>query len=171
MKRQSEFSLCDLYAALDAERQARGLSWSAVTRQINRSSARVSRRGISVSTVTGIGTRAVAEGDGVLQMLRWLNRAPEDFLRLRGVSRISRLLPPIPEHRVLRFDTKKIYAALDDRRAQGKMTWAQVAKKVGVGTSTLTHLREGSRTYFPHVMRIMSWLETSAAIFVCTRKH
>jgi hypothetical protein len=69
-------------------------------------------------------------------MLRWLNRAPEDFLRLRGVSRISGLLLPIPEHRVLRFDTKKIYAALDDRRAQRKMTWAQVAKEVGVGTST-----------------------------------
>ena len=171
MKRQSEFSLCDLSATLDAERQARGLSWSAVTRQINRSTARVSRRGVSVSTVAGLRTRAVAEGDGVLQMLRWLNRAPEDFLRLRSVSRISGFLPPIPKHRVLRFDTKKIYAALDDRRAQRKMTWAQVAKEVGVGASTLTHLRKGSRTYFPHVMRIMSWLETPAAAFVRTCTH
>lgn len=119
---------------------------------------------MSVSTVTGIRTRVVAEADGVLQMLRWLNRAPESFLR--GLSNESGRLLPVSEHLVLRFDTKKIHVALDLRRRQRKMTWTQVAEEIGLGTSTLTHLGKGSRTYFPHIMRIVGWLGRPSSEFM-----
>jgi hypothetical protein len=64
-----DFSLEALHAALDAQRRARGLTWSAALREISRVSERPGRR-LSLSTLKGVGTRRVAEGDGVLQMLR-----------------------------------------------------------------------------------------------------
>ena len=75
-----EFDVDALYAALDAQRQARGLTWAGLAREINRQFERVPVRAISVSTITGMRKRRVIEGDGVLQMLRWLGRTPESFV-------------------------------------------------------------------------------------------
>lgn len=108
----------------------------------------------------------VAEGDGVLQMLRWLNRTPESFMPGHPHSEdASERLPHVPLHYVLRFDTKKLHAALDTKRIERKMTWVQVAGEVGVGVSTLIHLSRGGRTAFPQVMRILRWLGRPAAEF------
>jgi hypothetical protein len=41
---------------------------------------------IARSTVSGRRTKAVAEVDGVLQMLRWLNRTPKSFMPAVEVS-------------------------------------------------------------------------------------
>ena len=72
----------------------------------------------------GVGTRAVAEGDRVLQMLRWLKRAPQSFMSADAqVDEASARLPEVPPDKVLRFDTKKMYAAIDARRAERNMTW------------------------------------------------
>jgi len=121
---------------------------------------------LSPSTVTGTRTRTVAEGDGVLQMLCWLNRTPESFMPGHPHSEVADArLPQVPPHHVLRFDTKKLHAALDAQRIERKMTWAQVAKEVGLGVSSLTHLSSGGRTAFPQVMRIVRWLARPAAQF------
>ena len=166
MTRSSDFSLAALYAALDAQRQARGLSWSQATREINRQSERISVHPISPSTVTGTRTKTVAEGDGVLQMLLWLNRTPESFvLGHQECDEAGTRLPDIPTHQVLRFDTTKLHAALDAQRVARKMTWAQVARETGLSVSNLTHLSKGGRTGFPHVMRIVRWLGRPAAQF------
>ncbi len=166
MTRSSEFSLRALYAALDAQRQTRGLSWSQATREINRQSERSSAHRLSPSTVRGTRTRAVAEGDGVLQMLLWLNRTPESFVPGHQESEeASARLPDISAQQILRFDTKRIHAALDAQRIARKMTWAQVAKDIGLSVSSLTHLSRGGRTGFPPVMRIVRWLGRPAAHF------
>lgn len=77
----------------------------------------------------------------------------------------SARLPQVPPRHILRFDTKKLHAALDAQRVERKMTWAQVAKEVGLGVSSLTHLSSGGRTSFPQVMRIVRWLARPAAQF------
>jgi hypothetical protein len=166
LAQSSDFSLLELYDALDAQRKIRGLSWSQVTSEINGPSKRISARRLSPSTVTGLRTRAVAEGDGVLQMLRWLNRTPESFVPGHQESQeISARLPDVPAHQVLRFDTRKLHTALEAQRIEKKMTWAQVAKELRLGVSTLTYLSNGGRTGFPQVMRIVRWLGRPAAHF------
>jgi hypothetical protein len=117
---------------------------------------------MSASTVKGVGTRTVAEGDGVLAMLRWLNRTPESFMP--GHADGARL-PEVPAGKVLRFDTRKMHAALEAQRVARGMTWEQVAKEVGLGASGLKHLANGGRTAFPQVMRIVRWLGRPAAEF------
>ena len=159
----NDFSLQDLYAALDAQRQERGYSWTRATREMAQHGK---RHPLSPSTVKGMRTRAVAEADGVLAMLRWLGRSPESFLQGHETSERSGRLPDIPSGKVLRFDTTKIYAALDARRLERKMTWAQVAEGVGLGVSSLTRLAKGGRTAFPGVMRIMRWLGEPSARFM-----
>jgi ribosomal protein L24E len=160
-----DFSLQSLYKALDQQRQVRGLSWSAALREIRRLSEHQGRP-LSLSTVKGVGSRAVAEGDGVLQMLRWLNRTPESFMfGVQETDKSSGQLPEIPTGKVLRFDTQKMYAAVDARRAERNITWAQVAREIGWSVAALHHLSKGGRTAFPAVMRIMRWLGEPTARF------
>ena len=162
----TDFSLRALYDALDAQRKARGLSWAQATREMHPNFKHGSTRALSASTVMGIRTRAAAEGDGVLAMLRWLNRTPESFIPGHKHSEeIATRLPNIPPGKVLRFDTKKIHAALNNRRIDRKMTWPQVAKEAGTATSTLTYLSKGTRVAFPGIMRIFKWLAQPAAHF------
>jgi hypothetical protein len=160
-----DFSLSALYEALDAQRIARGLSWAQATREINRQLGSASGHPISPSTVKGLRSKAVAEGDRVLQMLLWLNRAPEGFIPGYQESEEARL-PDVPSHQILRFDTKKLYAALNAQRSERCMTWAQVANEIGVSASSPTHLSKGARSGFSYVMRITHWLGRPVARLV-----
>lgn len=166
MTRSDDFSLRDLHDALDAQRQARGISWSQAAKEINGEPARVSARQMISTTVKGTRTGAVAEGDGISQMLRWLNRTPESFVPgHQGFEEASARLPGVAPGHVLRFDTRKLHVALEAQRMERKLRWAQVAMEVGVGISTLSHLAKGGRTAFPQVMRIVRWLGRPAAHF------
>ena len=158
-----EFDVDALYAALDAQRQARGLTWSQLGREINRQIERAPVRLISVSTITGMRERRVIEGDGVLQMLRWLGRAPEEFVP-GGAGPAAAPLPVVQQGQILRFDTAAIYAKLDARRRAQGLTWAQVAREVGgLGAAGLSRLAKGGRTSFPDIIRIARWLDVPVA--------
>jgi transcriptional regulator with XRE-family HTH domain len=63
-----------LYTALEAQRTARGLSWTDVARET----------GVSTSTLTGTRRGGRLEVDGVLAMVRWLGRDVESFAREVG---------------------------------------------------------------------------------------
>ena len=161
-----DFSLQELYSALDAQRQAKGLSWSQVAKEINGPPNQIGGHALSASTITGTRIRSVAEADGILQMLLWLNRSPESFIPGHHDSAATTSqFPTVSSRQVLRFDTKKIYAALDAQRRERNMTWAQVGKELGLSASSLTYLAKGGRTGFPHVMRIVRWLRRPAADF------
>ena len=144
-----DFDVDALYAAIDARRQARGLTWLQLAREISGQFERVPIRSISPSTITGMRKRQAIEGDGVLQMLRWLGRAPEDFVPGRPQPRAEAALPPVPRGRILRFDVLGIYAAIDARRAERGITWCQVASEIGgFGAAGLTRMAKGGRTAF-----------------------
>jgi hypothetical protein len=172
---ESDFSLAGLHAAMDALRNARGLSWRDIVREINEPFAHVGSRPIALSTVTSTRTKAVAEGDGVLQMLRWLQRTPESFIVNRdGLDALSPerfALPELLPNQILRFDTRKLYEAINARRLESGKTWDQVASDIGVSASSLTHLAKGGRTGFPHVVRVTRWLGLPVADFtrICSR--
>ena len=69
------FDLKALQLAIDDQRLQRGLNWSDVAKEIEEQFTKV-----SVSTIRDVGNKTRAEGDGVLQMLLWLNLAPENFI-------------------------------------------------------------------------------------------
>jgi hypothetical protein len=160
----TDFSLAALYAALDARRLGRGLSWRDAVREMSDPFSDAGSRALSPSTVTSLRTKAVAEGDGVLQMLRWLGRSPESFI---PGSPNQAPLPPVPPRRVLRLDTRKLYDAVNARRSSLGLTWGLTAASIpGVTESTLMHLAKGGRSGFPHVTRITAWLGVPLAEFV-----
>jgi hypothetical protein len=162
-----DFSLAALYSALDAERAARGLTWSAAVSQMSDPFTQAGSRPLALSTVKGLRTKAAAEGDGVLQMLRWIGRSPESFAD--GASTAAgTLLPGVGPHQVVRLDTRQLHLALNAARVERGLTWAQVAAAIGGRTtqSTLAHLSKGGRIGFPHVMRLTRWLGAPLAHFV-----
>jgi hypothetical protein len=163
----TDFSLAALYSALDTERAARGLTWSAVVSQMSEPFTQRGSRPLALSTVKGLRTKAAAEGDGVLQMLRWLGRSPESFADGASAS-AGTPLPAVGQHQVLRLDTRRLHGALNAARVERGLTWAQVADAIGGRTtqSTLAHLSKGGRTGFPNVMRLTRWLGAPLAHFV-----
>ena len=160
-----DFDLQALYAALDEQRCARALSWAAVTREINGHFQDIPRsRPIATSTITGLRNKKIAEGDGILQMLLWLDRTPESFVPgMTWDPRVAALHKP-PDKR-LRFDTRAMYSALDARRQTRQMSWDDVAHEIGVSKNSLLYLAKASRTGFPVVMRIVEWLDRPVATF------
>ncbi|HSS75741.1 MAG TPA: hypothetical protein VLV54_03260 [Thermoanaerobaculia bacterium] len=167
-ERSTDFDIGALFAALDGQRQARGMSWQQVVRDINALFENVPAQPISVSTVTGMRNREAIEGDGVLQMLRWLKRAPESFVPGYPEAAAETLaLPDVGPHQILRFDTRELYTALDAQRIARGMTWKQVASEIGgFSAASLTRFAMGGRTGFPQVMRITGWLRRPAVSFV-----
>ena len=139
-----------LYDALDTERQARGLSWTQLTREIGR---------ISSTTVTGMRSRRVLEGDGVLQMLLWLHRSAESFDARAAMQPAFVAPPPMTRLQILRFDTRGLFAALDAERRSRGVSWQQVANEIGgIAPGGLTRFANGGRVGFPDVIRIAGWL-------------
>lgn len=68
-----------------------------------------------------------------------------------------------------RFDAKALYAALDRQRTARGLTWAQVAREVGVSASTLTRTRGGGRMEVDGMLAMVSWLRVPVETFVRDR--
>jgi hypothetical protein len=160
-----DFDLKALYDALDAERRARDLTWAAVAGEVNR--LRTHRRPIAASTLNGLGTKAAAEGDGVLQMLLWLRRTPESFVPGAADPHSDRFCRPrLTRGQILRWDTRALFAALDAERLARGWTWPAVARDIrGVTPGMLTNLANEGRIGFPRAMRLVQWLRRPAADF------
>lgn len=165
MAARADFDLRALYDALDQQRRSRGLSWASATREINRGIT--DGHPIATSTITGLKTKAVAEGDGILQVLRWLHRTPESFLPGFTDADAERFrLPVLPDHQFLRWNVRALHSAIDAERQVRGMTWAGVAHEIGgVTPAMLTNLAKGSRIGFPGVMRLVAWLGQPATKF------
>jgi len=96
-----------LYAAMDAQRETRGLSWQEVARQT----------GVAASTLQHTRLNGPMETDGILAMARWLDRPLEDFIREAEATDKAQ-----SEIALFRFNCKALYAALDEQRRARKMT-------------------------------------------------
>jgi hypothetical protein len=160
-----DFDTRALFDALDEQRRARDLTWTAVAREVNRH--RTTRRPIAVSTITGLKQKPGGEGDGILQMLLWLGRPPESFVPGHQQANADECrLPEITTGQILRWDTKALHAALDARRRERQLTWAELARDIGGFTpNMLTDLSKGGRVGFPRVMRLVAWLDRPAVTF------
>ncbi len=129
------FELRRLFAAVDEERRRRDLSWAALARQI----------GVSASTLRRFGQADDAEADGVLAVLRWLNVAPETYIRANSVEEV-RLHPT--GGGVVRVDMELVAEASDDSRRRPRRTRTSIQNLVRVAqrsersVASLTRLSE-----------------------------
>lgn len=138
------FDLPGLYAALDAERRARALSWQQLAGQL----------GVAGSTILRTARGGAMEADGVLAMVRWLGATAEAFVRPARVTPAAGVPPG-------RCDPAAVHRLLDERRRRGGLTWRQVAAAVGDGVAPrmLTRLAGGGRMSIQLLVAVAAWLD------------
>lgn len=156
---------------MDAQRVARGLSWTGVTKEIwqmyaelNRS--RPSDHPLSPSTIINMSKRGNTTCQHALIFLQWLGRFPESFLP--GVSRTV-IRPPrrFGTDRRPRWHLRRLYDGLNTRRQELQMTWPEVAQELGCTPNQLTGLRTARyATNMKLAMRIVQWLHQPSTDFI-----
>ena len=154
-----EFKPKALIAALDAQRTARHMTWAEVAQAI----------GVSEGTIREIPEREVVETDGVLQITRWLGLNIESFV---GEAK-DRVPGPDPGDyrstgRVLRFDTKALFEAVDARRKAKGLSWQAVSEEIGARRATSTMLiglPKAQRIDLYTMLAIVDWLGSHTSRF------
>jgi hypothetical protein len=165
VRREPDFDMRGLYDALDVQRRERRLSWASVATEVNR--FRTKLRPIAASTITGLRQKQVGEGDGILQMLLWLQRTPESFVPDIADANAERFrLPDLTRGQILRWNTRGLFLAVDLQRRERQLTWTEIAREVpGFTPGMLTNLSKGGRIGLPRVMRLVRWLGRPAVMF------
>lgn len=163
-----KFDMHAFHATLDAAREARGLSWPALAAEINRPFEGTPSIPVTPGTLRNMLDKTSVTSAVVLQSLAWLQRTPESFLS--GIDEDAHRNEALPESgpgRILRFDTRAMFEALNAERDRRGMKWREVARELpGFTESMLTNLAAGPLIGFPRVMLIPQWLRRSAASFV-----
>lgn len=167
-----EFDVRAMYAAMDAQRAALGLSWPKVARALWDQSAVLNQRRrdhpISPATLTGIAKRGDCTCQHALFILRWLGRAPEEFLSMPPTEDRGRVtLPSAAEDRRLRWDLAAVFTSLDARRRERDLSWREVAHPLRCTEHQLTGIRTARYAIgMKLMMRIVQWLGQPAATFI-----
>ena len=99
-------------------------------------------------------------------MLRWLDRAPEEFLTGPAIDVGDTRLPKAGPDGRLRWDLSKLHTALDSQRRARGIAWVELAGVIGCTPSRLTNLRTARQADLGLVMRCTQWLERPAAEFI-----
>jgi hypothetical protein len=75
-------------------------------------------------------------------------------------------LPEVGPDSRLRWDLNQLHQALNERRQQQSLTWAQLSDELDCTPSRLTNLRTARLADMSLVMRITQWLGHPAAAFI-----
>jgi hypothetical protein len=165
------FDCVALYEALDAERRARRLDWYALADELWQQSAalneeRPADHPLCGGAVPRLGKRGTVACQYAMFMLRWLGRAPEDFLTGPVVDVGDVALPQAGSDTRLRWDLAELHAALDEERTDRGLTWAALADELGCTPGRLTNLKTARVADMDLVMRVTQWLARPAAAFI-----
>jgi hypothetical protein len=159
-----------LISALDAQRAERGLDWSRLADELWGQSAELNAQLAGHSLCSGALVRTAKRGSMSCQyaliILRWIRRAPEDFLTGPVVDVGNVRLPEAGPDRRLRWDLSQVHAAVNERRREHGLTWAGLAAELNCTPSRLTNLRTARLADMDLAMRITQWLGQPAARFV-----
>jgi hypothetical protein len=105
------------FSALDEERDRRGLTWAALTRELNAPFAhRPDIPPIASSTLTGMRAKGGLNGNTVVHTMMWLRRAPEEFTPGHPWSRGRCLFSPPDSCR----DGTPLHWSMPSRRSVGR---------------------------------------------------
>lgn len=162
---------CDsFFAALDDERRVRGLDWNEVAVELYGQSfalnAELMDHAICPGAVVRVHTRGTISCQYALFMLRWLDRAPEEFLTGPDVDVGDVRLPEAGPGSRLRWNLNELYTALDNEHRERCLTWVGLAHTLQCTPSRLTNLRTARLADMDVVMRVTQWLRRPAAAFI-----
>jgi hypothetical protein len=170
MRTLSSFDGAALMSALDAQRAERGLAWNELADELWRQSrelnAQLSDHGLCPGALVRTARRGTMSCQYALTILRWIRRAPEEFMTGPPVDVGDVRLPEPGPDRRLRWDLSQVYAALDEQRRARRLTWSALAEELGCTPSRLTNLRTARLADMDLTMRVTQWLGTPAAVFV-----
>ena len=165
------FDCAAMYAALDAEREKRGLGWYELADELWQQSEalnaeRPQDHPLCGGAVPRFGERGDISCQYAMFMLRWMGRAPEDFLAGAVVEVGDTTLPGAGPESRLRWDLAQLHADLAVRRTEEGLTWAALAAEIGCTPARLTNLRTARVADMDLVMRAAQWLGRPAAAFI-----
>ena len=165
------FDVGAFFDALDERRRTEQLSWNRVATQLWELSAELNARRhdhpISPATLTNMRRRGDTTCQHALFMLRWLGRAPEDFVVEPHPDTVGVPLPDVDSAHRLRWDLVATYTALNDARTRHGATWKQTADRLHCTANQLTGLRTAKyATGMRLAMGICQSLRRPAASFV-----
>ncbi|MDT7647897.1 MAG: hypothetical protein QOC75_4897 [Pseudonocardiales bacterium] len=162
---------CDaLFRALDARRREEGLDWnqlaSALWQQSWELNAQRADNPLCPGAVPRFGQRGSISCQYALFMLRWIDRAPEEFLAGAVVDVGNTRLPEAGPESRLRWELGALHAALNERRRENGQTWADLAKQLDCTPNRLTNLRTARLADMDLAIRATQWLSQPAAAFI-----
>ncbi|MDT4925411.1 MAG: hypothetical protein QOG01_3124 [Pseudonocardiales bacterium] len=159
-----------LISALDAQRADRGLGWNELADELWKQSSELNAQLSDHSMCPGALVRTAKRGtmscQYALTILRWIRRAPEEFLTGPLVDVGDVRLPEAGSDCRLRWDLSHVYAALNEQRRERRLTWPGLAQELNCTPSRLTNLRTARLADMDLAMRITQWLHKPAAVFV-----
>jgi hypothetical protein len=159
-----------MIGALDTQRAERGLDWTGLAEELWQQSHTLNAELADNSLCPGALVRTAKRGtmscQYALPILRWIERAPEQFLTGPVVDVGDVALPKAGPDKRLRWDLPQLHKALDERRREHALTWAALADELGCTANRLTNLRTARLADMDLTMRITQWLERPAAAFI-----
>ena len=102
-----------------------------------------------------------------LFMLRWIDRAPEEFMAHPVEGSVGVGLPLAGPDRRLRWNLGALYDAMDTRRRNERLTWRSLPDLLGCTQSQLTGIKTARFAIGMRLaMRITQWLACPASEFI-----
>ncbi len=159
-----------LIRALDAQRAERELDWNALADELWQQSRALNVELADHSLCSGALVRTAKRATMSCQyatiILRWIRRAPEEFLTGPAVDVGDVRLPEAGPGNRLRWDLSQLHAELNEQRRERQLTWPALGEELGCTPSRLTNLRTARLADMDLTMRITQWLERPAAAFI-----
>lgn len=172
---QAEFDFAAFFAALDDQRREQQLDWYQLAAQLWQQSSDLNTarddHPLCGGAVSRLGRRGETSCQYAMFMLRWLDRAPEDFVTGQaadgaGVGIGTTRLPAAdPGHR-LRWDLHELHAAIDARRRSEKLTWPELGHVLLCTPGRLTHLKTARHCDLALAVRAAHWVGTPTTAFI-----
>jgi hypothetical protein len=155
---------------LDAQRVHRALDWTALAEELTQQSSELNAALSDHSMCPGALVRTAKRGSMSCQyaaiILRWIDRAPEEFLTGPVVDVGDVRLPEAGPDRRLRWDLPQLHAALNAHRVERQLTWAALAEELDCTPNRLTNLRTARLADMDLTMRIAQCIGQPAAAFI-----
>ena len=174
MSTVATFDGAALIAALDAQRAEQALDWTALADvlydQSHELNAELGGNCMCSGALVRTAKRGTMSCQYALILLRWIGRAPEDFLAGAVQQVGDTALPDAGPDRRLRFDLPALHAALNAERQARGHTWAELADVLACTPARLTNLRTARLADMGLTMGVTQWLARPAADFVQTTR-
>lgn len=154
---------------LDAQRADRGLDWNgladALYQQSSDLNAELADNHLCQGALVRTARRGTMSCQYALIILRWIERAPEDFLT-RTVDVGDTRLPAAGPDKRLRWDLSLLHSALDEHRREQGLTWTALARELGCSPNRLTNLKTARLADMDLTMRVTQHIRRPAAAFI-----